>query len=170
MAEDDSVAMHVLKGERYLNALREGTGRTSRKNPERYELSEAGKELLKRFPERLNRAVARLQFTPGGVDLQNQRFLLPLCGLRLQRKDPLYIRHVVAHLVRIVAGEHAVKPRVRVHAAAQRVDPLRGALNRLVHRITSSVSPAKRERRFALPAGSSSTCFAPRCCGMIFPG
>lgn len=46
-----SVAMHVLKGERYLNALREGTGRTSRKNPERYELSEAGKELLKRFPE-----------------------------------------------------------------------------------------------------------------------
>lgn len=30
-----SVAMHVLKGERFLNALREGTGRTSRKNPER---------------------------------------------------------------------------------------------------------------------------------------
>ena len=49
--------MHVLKGERYLNALREGTGRTSRKNPERYELSEAGKELLKRFPEGAPEAV-----------------------------------------------------------------------------------------------------------------
>ena len=52
-----SVAMHVLKGERYLNALREDTGRTSRKNPERYELSEAGKELLKRFPEGAPEAV-----------------------------------------------------------------------------------------------------------------
>ena len=52
-----SVAMHVLKGERYLNALREGTGRTSRKNPERYELSEAGKELLKCFPEGAPEAV-----------------------------------------------------------------------------------------------------------------
>lgn len=52
-----SVAMHVLKGERYLNALREGTGRTSRKSPERYELSEAGKELLKRFPEGAPEAV-----------------------------------------------------------------------------------------------------------------
>lgn len=52
-----SVAMHVLKGERYLNALREGTGRTSRKNPERYELSEAGKDLLKRFPEGAPEAV-----------------------------------------------------------------------------------------------------------------
>ena len=52
-----SVAMHVLKGERYLNALREGTGRTSRKNPERYELSEAGKELLKRVPEGAPEAV-----------------------------------------------------------------------------------------------------------------
>ena len=52
-----SVAMHVLKGKRYLNALREGTGRTSRKNPERYELSEAGKELLKRFPEGAPEAV-----------------------------------------------------------------------------------------------------------------
>lgn len=52
-----SVAMHVLKGERYLNALREGTGRTSRKNPERYELSETGKELLKRFPEGAPEAV-----------------------------------------------------------------------------------------------------------------
>ena len=52
-----SVAMHVLKGERYLSALREGTGRTSRKNPERYELSEAGKELLKRFPEGAPEAV-----------------------------------------------------------------------------------------------------------------
>ena len=52
-----SVAMHVLKGELYLNALREGTGRTSRKNPERYELSEAGKELLKRFPEGAPEAV-----------------------------------------------------------------------------------------------------------------
>lgn len=52
-----SVAMHVLKGEHYLNALREGTGRTSRKNPERYELSEAGKELLKRFPEGAPEAV-----------------------------------------------------------------------------------------------------------------
>ena len=52
-----SVAMHVLKGERYLNALREGTGRTSRENPERYELSEAGKELLKRFPEGAPEAV-----------------------------------------------------------------------------------------------------------------
>ena len=51
------VAMHVLKGERYLDALREGTGRTSRKNPERYELSEAGKELLKRFPEGAPEAV-----------------------------------------------------------------------------------------------------------------
>lgn len=52
-----SVAMHVLKGERYLNALREGTGRTSRKDPERYELSDAGKELLKRFPEGAPEAV-----------------------------------------------------------------------------------------------------------------
>ena len=52
-----SVAMHVLKGERYLNALREGTGRTSRKNPERYELSEACKELLKLFPEGAPEAV-----------------------------------------------------------------------------------------------------------------
>ena len=52
-----SVAMHVLKGERYLNALREGTGRTSRKNPERYELSEAGRELLERFPEGAPEAV-----------------------------------------------------------------------------------------------------------------
>ena len=60
-----SVAMHVLKGERYLNALREGTGRTSRKNPERYELSEAGKELLKRFPEGAPEAVtARLAPLP----------------------------------------------------------------------------------------------------------
>ena len=60
-----SVAMHVLKGERYLNALREGTGRTSRKNPERYELSEAGKELLKRFPEGAPEAVtARMSPLP----------------------------------------------------------------------------------------------------------
>ena len=49
--------MHVLKGERLLNALREGTGRTSRKNPERYELSESGRELLERFPEGAPEAV-----------------------------------------------------------------------------------------------------------------
>ena len=52
-----SVAMHVLKGERFLNALREGTGPTSRKNPERYELSESGCELLERFPEGAPEAV-----------------------------------------------------------------------------------------------------------------
>lgn len=60
-----SVAMHVLKGERFLNALREGTGRTSRKNPERYELSESGRELLERFPEGAPEAVtARLAHLP----------------------------------------------------------------------------------------------------------
>lgn len=60
-----SVAMHVLKGERFLNALREGTGRTSRKNPERYELSESGRELLERFPEGAPEAVtARLAPLP----------------------------------------------------------------------------------------------------------
>ena len=40
-----------------MNALREGTGRTSRKNPERYELSESGRELLERFPEGAPEAV-----------------------------------------------------------------------------------------------------------------
>ncbi|WP_368867075.1 restriction endonuclease [Rothia mucilaginosa] len=70
-----SVAMHVLKGERYLNALREGTGRTSRKNPERYELSEAGKELLKRFPEGAPEAVtARMAPLPP----QSLKHKLPL--------------------------------------------------------------------------------------------
>ena len=91
-----SVAMHVLKGERFLNALREGTGRTSRKNPERYELSESGRELLERFPEGAPEAVtARLALEVAAAQVREA----------LKRYRAVFRREALAPALAGVSGE-----------------------------------------------------------------
>ena len=126
-----SVAMHVLKGERYLNALREGTGRTSRKNPERYELSEAGKELLKRFPE-------------GAPDAVTAR-MAPLPPQSLKHKLP---QHIAAELQ---AREEALQAAKEARAAERQA---RLAAREGVSREPLAPVPGASPALLARPAGS----------------
>lgn len=128
-----SVAMHVLKGERFLNALREGTGRTSRKNPERYELSESGRELLERFPEGAPEAVTAR--------------LAPLPPQSLKHKLPQDVAE------ELVAREQAVQAAKEARAAerqarlatreqSHRVEPVPGASPALLARPSTAASAA----------------------------
>ena len=128
-----SVAMHVLKGERFLNALREGTGRTSRKNPERYELSESGRELLERFPEGAPEAVTAR--------------LAPLPPQSLKHKLPQDVAEELA------AREQAVQAAKEARAAerqarlatreqSRRVEPVPGASPALLARPNTAASAA----------------------------
>lgn len=128
-----SVAMHVLKGERFLNALREGTGRTSRKNPERYELSESGRELLERFPEGAPEAVTAR--------------LAPLPPQSLKHKLPQDVAE------ELVAREQAVQAAKEARAAerqarlatreqSHRVEPVPGASPALLARPNTAASAA----------------------------
>lgn len=128
-----SVAMHVLKGERFLNALREGTGRTSRKNPERYELSESGRELLERFPEGAPEAVTAR--------------LAPLPPQSLKHKLPQDVAEELA------AREQAVQAAKEARAAerqarlatreqSRRVEPVPGASPALLARPSTAASAA----------------------------
>ena len=126
-----SVAMHVLKGERYLNALREGTGRTSRKNPERYELSEAGKELLKRFPEGAPEAVTAR--------------MAPLPPQSLKHKLP---QHIAAELQ---AREEALQAAKEARAAERQA---RLAAREGVSREPLAPVPGASPALLARPAGS----------------
>lgn len=128
-----SVAMHVLKGERFLNALREGTGRTSRKNPERYELSESGRELLERFPEGAPEAVTAR--------------LAPLPPQSLKHKLPQDVAE------ELTAREQAVQAAKEARAAerqarlatreqSHRVEPVPGASPALLARPSTAASAA----------------------------
>ena len=128
-----SVAMHVLKGERFLNALREGTGRTSRKNPERYELSESGRELLERFPEGAPEAVTAR--------------LAPLPPQSLKHKLPQDVAE------ELTAREQAVQAAKEARAAerqarlatreqSHRVEPVPGASPALLARPSTTASAA----------------------------
>ena len=128
-----SVAMHVLKGERFLNALREGTGRTSRKNPERYELSESGRELLERFPEGAPEAVTAR--------------LAPLPPQSLKHKLPQDVAEELA------AREQAVQAAKEARAAerqarlatrdqSHRAEPVPGASPALLARPSTAASAA----------------------------
>ena len=126
-----SVAMHVLKGERYLNALREGTGRTSRKNPERYELSEAGKELLNRFPEGAPEAVTAR--------------MAPLPPQSLKHKLP---QHIAAELQ---AREEALQAAKEARAAERQA---RLAAREGVSREPLAPVPGASPALLARPAGS----------------
>lgn len=132
-----SVAMHVLKGERYLNALREGTGRTSRKNPERYELSEAGKELLKRFPEGAPEAVTAR--------------MAPLPPQSLKHKLP---QHIAAELQ---AREEALQAAKEARAAERQA---RLAAREGVSREPLAPVPGASPALLARPAGSPVTATA----------
>ena len=126
-----SVAMHVLKGERYLNALREGTGRTSRKNPERYELSEAGKELLKRFPEGAPEAVtARMAPLPP----QSLKHKLPQdIAAELQAREEALQAAKEAR-----AAERQARLAAREGASREPLAPVPGASPALLARPTGS--------------------------------
>ena len=122
-----SVAMHVLKGERFLNALREGTGRTSRKNPERYELSESGRELLERFPEGAPEAVTAR--------------LAPLPPQSLKHKLPQDVAEELA------AREQAVQAaerqaRLATREQSHRAEPVPGASPALLARPSTAASAA----------------------------
>lgn len=128
-----SVAMHVLKGERFLNALREGTGRTSRKNPERYELSESGRELLERFPEGAPEAViARLA---------------PLPPQSLKHKLPQDVAEELAareQAVQAAKEARAAERQARLATREQshRVEPVPGASPALLARPSTAASAA----------------------------
>lgn len=128
-----SVAMHVLKGERFLNALREGTGRTSRKNPERYELSESGRELLERFPEGAPEAViARLA---------------PLPPQSLKHKLPQDVAEELAareQAVQAAKEARAAERQARLATREQshRVEPVPGASPALLARPSTTASAA----------------------------
>ncbi|WP_294498868.1 restriction endonuclease [uncultured Rothia sp.] len=128
-----SVAMHVLKGERFLNALREGTGRTSRKNPERYELSESGRELLERFPEGAPEAVTAR--------------LAPLPPQSLKHKLPQDVAEELAAREQAVqaakearAAERQARPATREQS--RRVEPVPGASPALLARPNTAASAA----------------------------
>lgn len=128
-----SVAMHVLKGERFLNALREGTGRTSRKNPERYELSESGRELLERFPEGAPEAVTAR--------------LAPLPPQSLKHKLPQDVAEELAAREQAVqAAKEARAAERQAHLAireqSHRVEPVPGASPALLARPSTAASAA----------------------------
>lgn len=128
-----SVAMHVLKGERFLNALREGTGRTSRKNPERYELSESGRELLERFPEGAPEAVTAR--------------LAPLPPQSLKHKLPQDVAEELAareQAVRAAKEARAAERQARLATREQsrRVEPVPGASPALLARPSTAASAA----------------------------
>lgn len=128
-----SVAMHVLKGERFLNALREGTGRTSRKNPERYELSESGRELLERFPEGAPEAVTAR--------------LAPLPPQSLKHKLPQDVAEELAareQAVQAAKEARAAERQARLAAREQshRVEPVPGASPALLARPSTATSAA----------------------------
>ena len=127
-----SVAMHVLKGERLLNALREGTGRTSRKNPERYELSESGRELLERFPEGAPEAVTAR--------------MAPLPPQSLKHKLPQDIAEELAareQAVQAAKEARAAERQARLAAREQshRAEPVPGASPAMLAR-PSAAAPA----------------------------
>lgn len=128
-----SVAMHVLKGERFLNALREGTGRTSRKNPERYELSESGRELLERFPEGAPEAVTAR--------------LAPLPPQSLKHKLPQDVAEELAareQAVQAAKEARAAERQARLATREQshRVEPVPGASPALLARPSTTASAA----------------------------
>ena len=133
-----SVAMHVLKGERLLNALREGTGRTSRKNPERYELSESGRELLERFPEDAPEAVTAR--------------MAPLPPQSLKHKLPQDIAEELAareQAVQAAKEARAAERQARLAAREQshRAEPVPGASPALLARpgAAASATPSASE-------------------------
>ena len=141
-----SVAMHVLKGERYLNALREGTGRTSRKNPERYELSEAGKELLKRFPEGAPEAVtARMAPLPP----QSLKHKLPQdIAAELQAREEALQAAKEAR-----AAERQARLAAREGASREQLAPVPGASPALLARPAGSPVAATAQGPAEVPAG-----------------
>ena len=140
-----SVAMHVLKGERYLNALREGTGRTSRKNPERYELSEAGKELLKRFPEGAPEAVtARMAPLPP----QSLKHKLPQdIAAELQAREEALQAAKEAR-----AAERQARLATREGASREPLAPVPGASPALLARPAGSPVAASTQAPAEVPA------------------
>ena len=140
-----SVAMHVLKGERYLNALREGTGRTSRKNPERYELSEAGKELLKRFPEGAPEAVtARMAPLPP----QSLKHKLPLdIAAELQAREEALQAAKEAR-----AAERQARLGAREGASREPLAPVPGASPALLARPAGAPVTASAQAPAEVPA------------------
>ena len=140
-----SVAMHVLKGERYLNALREGTGRTSRKNPERYELSEAGKELLKRFPEGAPEAVtARMAPLPP----QSLKHKLPQdIAAELQAREEALQAAKEAR-----AAERQARLAAREGASREPLAPVPGASPALLARPAGSPVAASTQAPAEVPA------------------
>lgn len=140
-----SVAMHVLKGERYLNALREGTGRTSRKNPERYELSEAGKELLKRFPEGAPEAVtARMAPLPP----QSLKHKLPQdIAAELQAREEALQAAKEAR-----AAERQARLAAREGASREPLAPVPGASPALLARPVGSPVAASAQVPVEVPA------------------
>ena len=142
-----SVAMHVLKGERYLNALREGTGRTSRKNPERYELSEAGKELLKRFPEGAPEAVtARMAPLPP----QSLKHKLPQdIAAELQAREEALQTAKEAR-----AAERQARLAAREGASREPLAPVPGASPALLARPAGSPVAAATQAPAEVPAAA----------------
>ena len=145
-----SVAMHVLKGERYLNALREGTGRTSRKNPERYELSEAGKELLKRFPEGAPEAVtARMAPLPP----QSLKHKLPQdIAAELQAREEALQTAKEAR-----AAERQARLAAREGASREPLAPVPGASPALLARPAGSPVAAVAQAPAEVPAAAPVT-------------
>ena len=141
-----SVAMHVLKGERYLNALREGTGRTSRKNPERYELSDAGKELLKRFPEGAPEAVtARMAPLPP----QSLKHKLPQdIAAELQARE-----EALQAAKETRAAERQARLAAREGASREPLAPVPGASPALLARPAGSPVAATAQGPAEVPAG-----------------
>lgn len=140
-----SVAMHVLKGERLLNALREGTGRTSRKNPERYELSESGRELLERFPEGAPEAVTAR--------------MAPLPPQSLKHKLPQDIAEELAareQAVQAAKEARAAERQARLAAREQshRAEPVPGASPALLAR-PGAAAPATPSASEALAVPAS---------------
>ena len=128
-----SGAMHVLKGERFLNALREGTGRTSRKNPERYELSESGRELLERFPEGAPEAVTAR--------------LAPLPPQSLKHKLPQDVAEELAAREQAVQAAKEARAaerqaRLAIREQSHRVEPVPGASPALLARPSTAASAA----------------------------
>ena len=149
-----SVAMHVLKGERYLNALREGTGRTSRKNPERYELSEAGKELLKRFPEGAPEAVtARMAPLPP----QSLKHKLPQdIAAELQAREEALQAAKEAR-----AAERQARLGAREGASREPLAPVPGASPALLARPAGSPVAAATQAPAEVPAAAPVVSAAP---------
>ena len=149
-----SVAMHVLKGERYLNALREGTGRTSRKNPERYELSEAGKELLKRFPEGAPEAVtARMAPLPP----QSLKHKLPLdIAAELQAREEALQAAKEAR-----AAERQARLGAREGASREPLAPVPGASPALLARPAGAPVTASAQAPAEVPAAAPVASAAP---------